>query len=807
MSAISGALPRQASFAALVVVALSANVASAGFLDGSVSQLFDFFGARAGENKEQGCAQLCSRQGGSCIEGKCICKEGFFGPSCSQAVAETPKLAIQQSANKEFILQAALRRARQSTEAVKPEEDPLTGSASSMTMMEVTAKRAKKVAEAVRVRSSALPTQPEPPPISASAAAKEELFDAMKSSRTALAAAAATRSSERMKSAAKADETILKDSPLRNARDLMDKITRYLRPTPSPFPPGPVTRCTENCDKTKPQGPAGSALLNGVPPLEPGKCRDDCNGHGQCSGGECLCSDGWFGDSCDIKGCPEDCNGRGSCLQGICACDSAFFGAACENRRCPKDCSKNGYCENGACHCYHGFQGDSCDKRVLMAPPAATANRMLDRAPLPDRTGLGSIVDEARKIAPPSCPEDCNERGRCEVDGTCSCIANYTGLACENHCPNSCSGRGECSGGMCVCDFGYGGVDCSQQLCCNGHGACPIPDVCHCYPGFIGAQCETEMQCPDPTCSGQGTCYLGVCRCAAGWEGVACQQKVAPKLPPGVSGAGMYLPPMGGLDYVSPYEAASARAALGVAPAPAPAPGIPTVGLLRSESGTAATSETIKIYSPKAPSCNEPHGRWSDEFSACVCQAPYHGERCEQKHCPDWDGQADGVECSGKGMCYLGVCYCLTGYGIAPNSNSSSNICADLVCPADCGEHGICQEGQCMCETGWQGNTCREPQCENDCNGHGKCLFPAPDKPGRCVCDDGFQGPDCVSVAFLDVGGPPAPAVPAASLSETTQSLQVQGAPRILAHREVAPILLQRRHRRHRETSAVRLNL
>ncbi len=36
---------------------------------------------------------------------------------------------------------------------------------------------------------------------------------------------------------------------------------------------------------------------------------------------------------------------------------------------------------------------------------------------------------------------------RCELDGTCSCSTNYTGLACENHCPSGCNGKGACTGG------------------------------------------------------------------------------------------------------------------------------------------------------------------------------------------------------------------------------------------------------------------------------------------------------------------------------------------------------------------------
>lgn len=44
---------------------------------------------------------------------------------------------------------------------------------------------------------------------------------------------------------------------------------------------------------------------------------------------------------------------------------------------------------------------------------------------------------------------------RCELDGTCSCATNYTGLACENHCPSGCNGKGACTGGR----------DCVFHLC------------------------------------------------------------------------------------------------------------------------------------------------------------------------------------------------------------------------------------------------------------------------------------------------------------------------------------------------------
>ncbi|CAE7745984.1 Tnr [Symbiodinium sp. CCMP2456] len=144
-----------------------------------------------------------------------------------------------------------------------------------------------------------------------------------------------------------------------------------------------------------------------------------------------------------------------------------------------------------------------------------------------------------------------------------------------------------------------------------------------------------------------------------------------------------------------------------------------------------------------SPDCNAPYGRWSEDLKACVCEAPHHGERCEEKHCDDWDGTEGGTECSGNGVCQQGKCFCLPGFGLANTSSNAANICADVVCLADCGSHGECKDGTCVCETGWQGTTCAEPKCLDDCSGHGRCLFPHPDAPAECLCQDGYAAPNC----------------------------------------------------------------
>ena len=55
------------------------------------------------------------------------------------------------------------------------------------------------------------------------------------------------------------------------------------------------------------RAPMFAALLVGViGSLE--QCAGNCSGHGDCVGGTCLCSLGFFGDACNEKACPLNCN-------------------------------------------------------------------------------------------------------------------------------------------------------------------------------------------------------------------------------------------------------------------------------------------------------------------------------------------------------------------------------------------------------------------------------------------------------------------------------------------------------------------
>ncbi|XP_039877701.1 tenascin-N isoform X3 [Simochromis diagramma] len=128
-----------------------------------------------------------------------------------------------------------------------------------------------------------------------------------------------------------------------------------------------------------------------------------------------------------------------------------------------------------------------------------------------------------------SCPDECNDNGRC-VDGRCVCHEGYTGEDCsELTCPDNCNDNGRCVDGQCVCYEGYTGEDCSELACpnnCNDKGQC-VDGKCVCFSHFAGEDCSNQ-KCPND-CTDNGHCVNGKCICDDGFYGEDCSLVLAPQ--------------------------------------------------------------------------------------------------------------------------------------------------------------------------------------------------------------------------------------------------------------------------------------
>mmetsp|Transcript_26545 Transcript_26545/g.61990 ORF Transcript_26545/g.61990 Transcript_26545/m.61990 type:complete len:1143 (+) Transcript_26545:186-3614(+) len=221
------------------------------------------------------------------------------------------------------------------------------------------------------------------------------------------------------------------------------------------------------------------------------------------------------------------CSGHGTCdtAAGVCHCNSGFGGDTCEEQRCPssadgQECAGHGMCQAGQCQCVSGWG---------LAPGKSAPNVCEDLI----------------------CPLGCGEHGLC-VSGQCQCQAGFTGPLCRDpQCPQGCSGHGQCSfvqansPGQCVCDYGWGGAGCERQALydsvhkcpqdCSGNGLC-MNGLCMCNVGFEGQDCSTLVGLDAsetgvlggsaPTCanncSNHGSCTNGACACEASYTGIDC---------------------------------------------------------------------------------------------------------------------------------------------------------------------------------------------------------------------------------------------------------------------------------------------
>eukprot|EP01135_Chromosphaera_perkinsii_P006941 Nk52_evm29s628 gene=Nk52_evmTU29s628 len=162
-----------------------------------------------------------------------------------------------------------------------------------------------------------------------------------------------------------------------------------------------------------------------------------------------------------------------------------------------------------------------------------------------------------------------------------------------------------------------------------------------------------------------------------------------------------------------------------------------------------------KCCSGAIKGCKNPYN-WPINSNRCSCNDGYTGVLCETKVC----SKAHiifGKVCNGHGTCVgLNNCACKDGWTgdkceTPPcyPSGSVSGLLGTLF-KSPCGGNGNCVLGKCQCNDGLVGEFCSDHLCSKKglfgkvCNGHGLCAG-----PNMCQCSGGWGGSQCNSTTGM----------------------------------------------------------
>ncbi len=238
----------------------------------------------------------------------------------------------------------------------------------------------------------------------------------------------------------------------------------------------------------------------------------ECGENAQCSGGVCVCDEGFVGDA--KEGCSaidpcEDvfCSAHSHCTGGSCVCDTGYEGnpaTGCTLYVDPceaVECGENAHCKEGICVCDNGYEGDPLTSCVY--------------------------IDACETV-------QCGENAHCS-EGTCACDNGYegnpvNGCTYVDPCERvQCGHFAHCIAGACVCDDGYKGdpeigctpIDPCQTVRCGYNAHCE-EGTCVCDTGYIGdpsTACYYGDSCTGVTCGENAHCEGGICECDSSYEG------------------------------------------------------------------------------------------------------------------------------------------------------------------------------------------------------------------------------------------------------------------------------------------------
>nr|XP_020029688.1 protein crumbs homolog 1-like [Castor canadensis] len=319
-------------------------------------------------------------------------------------------------------------------------------------------------------------------------------------------------------------------------------------------------------------------------------CQDGIDGY------SCFCVPGYQGRHCDLEvdECVSDpCKNKATCLNEIgrytCICPQDYSGINCEleiDECWSQPCLNGATCRDalGAyfCECAPGFLGDYCELNFdeCASQPCLHGGLCIDgeNRYSCNCMGNGFTGQHCETLMPHCWSKPCHNNATCEdsVDNyICYCWPGYTGAQCEtdiNECSsNPCESEGQCvelssykqygliaglpssfsyqeaSGYVCICQPGFTGIHCEEDInecssnpCQNG-GTCenlPGNYTCHCpfdeasTTFYGGEDCsEILLGCTHHQCLNNGKCiphfqngqHGFTCLCPPGFTGTLCE--------------------------------------------------------------------------------------------------------------------------------------------------------------------------------------------------------------------------------------------------------------------------------------------
>lgn len=300
--------------------------------------------------------------------------------------------------------------------------------------------------------------------------------------------------------------------------------------------------------------------------------------------------------------------------------------------------------------------------------PLLVANStLLERRSPPGTPGKISVV----KITVGSKENDvCSNRGICNrVSGQCECDQESWGSSDGYGLPGS---RGDCGNAL------KSIADCPGEVPCSGHGKCAdYPTFrCDCQRGWSGSDCS-EMTCPrgkswfqrptatntahntEAECSDMGICdpITGLCACATGFSGSACEYMACPTDAGGIECGGHgECKTMSQLALAAEFDGLNAGYTYGEDP----------------NNPHTWDHEMVR-------GCHCDTGKHASVSFALTCfstllisplfRAGFSGYDCSLRLCVSGDDpitpEIEFAECSNRGICdrKSGVCECFSGFG------------------------------------------------------------------------------------------------------------------------------------------------